>query len=278
METLVALSSERYINHHESQTMHYKRNRSRNPEEFSSDCAMSYKELNCRTFHSRPGILQSPSALTSSSRPNYAINAGSKEHDKNRTSRSSNNSYLGSKKNKQSSLVPIEMTPPGNKIKPFANEISYQGAGGFSSSSGPASKQSTSKSGSGVGKTSKHSNPIPINVTPTFYRNKSAIDYLSDMNGDADVFNSPELWAGPTYSNSPPPSSLPIPKFSLRQKRSNSLDFPPAEADVTLPTFAKSAPPSPSRDPCPSSDGFFDDIASATQNLRRILNLNLEED
>lgn len=28
----------------------------------------------------------------------------------------------------------------------------------------------------------------------------------------------PELWAGPSFSNSPAPSSLPIPKFSVPQK------------------------------------------------------------
>lgn len=32
-----------------------------------------------------------------------------------------------------------------------------------------------------------------------------------------------ELWAGPAYSNSPPPSSLPIPKFSLCSKRLSHL-------------------------------------------------------
>ncbi|KAJ4910313.1 Uncharacterized protein Rs2_04934 [Raphanus sativus] len=31
-----------------------------------------------------------------------------------------------------------------------------------------------------------------------------------------------ELWAGPTYSNSPPPTSLPMPNFSLRQNRTVS--------------------------------------------------------
>lgn len=80
-----------------------------------------------------------------------------------------------------------------------------------------------------------------------------------------------ELWAGPTYSNSPPPSSLPIPKFFLPHKHSISVNLPIARS--------KSAPPAPIRDspspsPSPSPDFFFN-TASATENLRRILNLDL---
>uniref|UniRef100_A0A0D9XJV5 Uncharacterized protein n=1 Tax=Leersia perrieri TaxID=77586 RepID=A0A0D9XJV5_9ORYZ len=57
----------------------------------------------------------------------------------------------------------------------------------------------------------------------------------------------PELWAGPAFSNSPPPSSLPIPKFSLHQKRSISLELPPVEQsdEVEVKPHAKSAPSSP---------------------------------
>ncbi|KAH0455496.1 hypothetical protein IEQ34_015528 [Dendrobium chrysotoxum] len=75
-----------------------------------------------------------------------------------------------------------------------------------------------------------------------------------------------ELWAGPTYSISPPPSSLPIPKFSLPQKHSISLDLPISRS--------KSAPASPIGDSRLSSPDFFS-TASATDNLRRILNLDL---
>lgn len=74
-----------------------------------------------------------------------------------------------------------------------------------------------------------------------------------------------ELWAGPTYSNSPPPTSLPIPKFSLRQKRTVSLSFPPPQA-------AKSAPVSPTS----SADNPFHTTVSATVTLRRMLNLDHE--
>ncbi|CAN6290599.1 unnamed protein product [Urochloa humidicola] len=88
----------------------------------------------------------------------------------------------------------------------------------------------------------------------------------------------PELWAGPGFSNSPPPSSLPIPKFSLHQKRSVSLDFPPADRsdDEDVPVHAKSAPSSPTAS---SGVSFFsgNEAAIATENLRRILHLKIED-
>ncbi|CAL4929161.1 unnamed protein product [Urochloa decumbens] len=86
----------------------------------------------------------------------------------------------------------------------------------------------------------------------------------------------PELFAGPAFSNSPPPSSLPIPKFSLHQKRSVSLEFPPADRsdDEEVPVHAKSAPSSPTAG---SGGSFFsaNDAAIATENLRRILHLKI---
>ncbi|GFZ13616.1 hypothetical protein Acr_23g0020010 [Actinidia rufa] len=61
-----------------------------------------------------------------------------------------------------------------------------------------------------------------------------------------DEFPYSELWAGPAYSNSPPPSSLPMPKFSLPPKRTISLNFPASPAsDMYFHAIAKSAPPSP---------------------------------
>jgi len=87
----------------------------------------------------------------------------------------------------------------------------------------------------------------------------------------------PELWAGPAFSNSPPPSSLPIPTFSLRQKRSVSLELPPAErCDVEVRPHAKSAPSSPMGG---SRFDFFNDkdTAIATENLRRILQLDIAD-
>ena len=86
-----------------------------------------------------------------------------------------------------------------------------------------------------------------------------------------------ELWAGPTYSNSPPPSSLPIPKFSVRPKRSVSLDFPGSCPEVEMQLRANSAPSSPrwEHSPFARDDGLF---VSATNTLRRILNLNLDDE
>lgn len=86
------------------------------------------------------------------------------------------------------------------------------------------------------------------------------------------------LWAGPGFSNSPPPSSLPIPKFSLRQKRSISLEIPPIELsdDVEVKPHAKSAPSSPVGG---SGYDFFNnnEAAIATENLRRILQLDIAD-
>ncbi|XP_055813250.1 uncharacterized protein LOC129882812 [Solanum dulcamara] len=90
-----------------------------------------------------------------------------------------------------------------------------------------------------------------------------------------DEFAYSELWAGPAYSNSPPPSSLPIPKFSVKPKRTVSLDLPTSPSDIGLPPFAKSAPASPTRECSPSPGGLSDAIDSATQTLRRILNLEI---
>ena len=89
----------------------------------------------------------------------------------------------------------------------------------------------------------------------------------------------PELWAGPAFSNSPPPSSLPIPNFSLHQKRSVSLELLPADRsdNVEVPLHAKSAPSSPTAG---SGVNFFSDdsdTAIATENLRRILHLKIND-
>ncbi|KAL6641089.1 hypothetical protein ACP70R_019270 [Stipagrostis hirtigluma subsp. patula] len=87
-----------------------------------------------------------------------------------------------------------------------------------------------------------------------------------------------ELWAGPAFSNSPPPSSLPIPKFSLRQKRSISLELPPVvrSDDAEVRPHAKSAPSSPVGG---SGSDFFNsnETAIATENLRRILQLDIAD-
>ncbi|MBA0859468.1 hypothetical protein Goshw_007164 [Gossypium schwendimanii] len=68
-----------------------------------------------------------------------------------------------------------------------------------------------------------------------------------------------ELWAGPAYSNSPPPtpSSLPIPKFSLRVKRTVSLDLPAADSFVDVHPTGNSAPSSPTGELHPSVAELF---------------------
>lgn len=86
-----------------------------------------------------------------------------------------------------------------------------------------------------------------------------------------------ERWAGPAYSNSPPPSSLPMPKFSLKPKRTVSLDLPTVASEIDLPPLSKSAPTSP-RERSPSPGNLFDIEDSATKTLRRILNLDLDDE
>ncbi|KAG8389328.1 hypothetical protein BUALT_Bualt02G0217900 [Buddleja alternifolia] len=87
-------------------------------------------------------------------------------------------------------------------------------------------------------------------------------------------FHFSELWAGPAYSNSPPPSSLPIPKFSLPPKRTVSLELPTFASEIDLHPISKSAPASPTRERSPSPSDLFDSRDSATKTLRRILNLD----
>jgi len=91
-----------------------------------------------------------------------------------------------------------------------------------------------------------------------------------------------ELWAGPAYSNSPPPSSLPIPKFSVKPKRTVSLELPSVSAsDIDLfAHVAKSAPPSPTREYHKGSRRDFvnSDDEFATKTLRRILNLDMADE
>ncbi|KAG6525051.1 hypothetical protein ZIOFF_015003 [Zingiber officinale] len=86
-----------------------------------------------------------------------------------------------------------------------------------------------------------------------------------------------ERWAGPAYSNSPPPSSLPIPTFSLRQKRSVSLELQIPKSDVVLHSLSKSAPSSPTRESPSSAGNFLFNTTIATENLRRILQLDIAD-
>ncbi|KAK9055770.1 hypothetical protein SSX86_026855 [Deinandra increscens subsp. villosa] len=124
--------------------------------------------------------------------------------------------------------------------------------------------------------TKSSSVPIPLNVKRVGYSIK---DNLRDSLNDHFFYS--ELWAGPAYSNSPPPSSLPIPKFSIKPKRTVSLDLPSVSAsDIDLLTHvAKSAPPSPTREHKSSRrDLFNSEDEFATKTLRRILNLDMVDE
>lgn len=116
-------------------------------------------------------------------------------------------------------------------------------------------------------KTTPMTTPIPINAKSCRKETTFCEDVLLS-----------ELWAGPTYSNSPPPSSLPIPKFSVKPKRTVSLDLPGSSPEFEMRPVAKSAPPSPSREHSPSTRDLFVNADSATQTLRRILNLNINDE
>lgn len=155
----------------------------------------------------------------------------------------------------------------------------------------PKTPLTSQNSGSGEPKNSKKSSktsaiPIPI---------KLSVDVSTDKPRSlSDNFHFSERWAGPTYYNSPPPSSLPLPKFSLRPKRTVSLDLPSSVSEIDLHPIAKSAPASPTRQLSSSSDDFFDDGSRegspspdgfsddsndfATKTLRRILNLDLTDE
>eukprot|EP00249_Psilotum_nudum_P021390 c28089_g2_i1 orf=560-2098(+) len=86
-----------------------------------------------------------------------------------------------------------------------------------------------------------------------------------------------ERWAGPAYTNSPPPSSLPLPKFPLKQLRSSSLELPKSSkhflTDADFSDRSRSCPTVSSPFPVPACDSAVD-IAFATKDLRRILHLD----
>ncbi|KAK1373045.1 hypothetical protein POM88_029238 [Heracleum sosnowskyi] len=89
-----------------------------------------------------------------------------------------------------------------------------------------------------------------------------------------------ERWAGPAYSNSPPPSSLPMPKFCVPSKVSVSLELACLESEIHLQPTSRSAPPSPKREHGDSTrNGFRSaDDASVTKDLCRILNLDMTDE
>ncbi|KAJ4727449.1 Flocculation FLO11-like protein [Melia azedarach] len=122
-------------------------------------------------------------------------------------------------------------------------------------------------------KTSVKSKPIAINLKTQ----KNERSFKEKFSCEFETFSYSELWAGPAYSNSPPPSSLPIPKFSMRPKRTVSLDLPVTvdSSDIEMHhPIAKSAPASPTREHIGCTRDMFLSADSATKTLRRILNLD----
>jgi hypothetical protein len=114
-------------------------------------------------------------------------------------------------------------------------------------------------------------NSAPVAIKDKGYRKERT---FVDPNGS---FSLSELWAGPTYSNSPPPSSLPIPKFSVRPKRTVSLELPVSDLpEIEMRKIANSAPCSPRGEDSPFARDFLVKDDSATKTLCRILNLNLD--
>lgn len=156
---------------------------------------------------------------------------------------------------------------------PLTKQASYSSSSPSSFSSSPKASSQTAVSHTVDNThliTTVKSSPIPIAKT-TRENEKSFNEELSYERGCSSFS---ELWAGPAYSNSPPPSSLPIPKFSLRPKRTVSLDLPASDPDFEIHQMAKSAPASPIREHKISTREIFLSADSATKTLRRILNLD----
>lgn len=208
METLVAVAQHR--NQYYGKVKHQGHSG-----RFSPAPSSPFREINCRTFQSAPGILPNPFDF----------------HAK-RTSPSN------SPKTPSSTLKPHSFDSPNR----------HQ----------PASRSS----------------PIPINAKVAV----KATPFGGDLDIPSESFSFSELWAGPAYSNSPPPSSLPIPKFSMRPKRTVSLDSPASSSGIEVHPIAKSAPASPTRERNVSARELFLCADSATETLRRILNLDATDE
>ncbi|KAL1816694.1 hypothetical protein ACET3Z_019268 [Daucus carota] len=207
-----------------------------------------FREINCRTFQSGVGILPTP---VKAWKP------------------------VGKQAGGSPSVGNFVKTPSRDCVRSVVGG-KHKSAGSFMQTPSPncgksvvEGKNSSRKSRSGLKKSS--SVPTPFNVK---------------VNSDEERFlyckklSYSELWAGPAYSNSPPPSSLPIPKFSVPPKRTGSLELPSPEPEVHLHQVSRSAPPSPKRDHANSGRNVFHsaDYASATKDLRRILNLDMDDE
>ncbi|MCO5551763.1 hypothetical protein L7F22_005266 [Adiantum nelumboides] len=90
-----------------------------------------------------------------------------------------------------------------------------------------------------------------------------------------------ERWAGPSYINSPPPSALPLPRFSKKHLKVVAFEDTCAEHLEEISCDQLSTPPS-STSPLYTSltrqrylNINSDAVATATKDLKRILNLDL---
>lgn len=220
METLVVVAQHR--------NQYYTKVRSNGPAKFGTSPSKHFKDINCRTFQSRDGILPTPFQASTTT------------------------------VTKITSHVP----PTSNSPKTPSPAMKSQ----FNSH--PVDN--------GHFKTISKSSPITINVTVP----RKETSFYEDMGFGNENLPFSERWAGPAYSNSPPPSSLPIPKFSMRPpKRTVSLDLPVNHGtDFNVQPTAKSAPASPSRVHSPSMKDLFLSADSATKTLRRILNLDVADE
>ena len=82
-----------------------------------------------------------------------------------------------------------------------------------------------------------------------------------------------ERWAGPAYSSSPSPSSLPLPKFSRPVSRMSSSGLLPKDSKVVDVVVSASLSVSlPSISPVSHVDTW--DVALATKSLKKMLNLD----
>eukprot|EP00250_Pteridium_aquilinum_P010492 c19426_g1_i1 orf=524-1789(+) len=76
-----------------------------------------------------------------------------------------------------------------------------------------------------------------------------------------------ERWAGPAYTSSPSPSSLPLPKRCLPNSRLSSLELPPLVKQYSTSVYMQPFLGS-------SEKGGAWDVAFATKSLRKMLNLD----
>lgn len=119
-----------------------------------------------------------------------------------------------------------------------------------------------------------------VSVSPPLVK-QSSISSYSDMEVDSMVGN--ERWAGPAYTNSPPPSAVPLPKFSKKQPRTFSLELSSVTHQLAETTSNQSLGdttlrPRSSGSPCsvspPHDQKGVWDVTFATKDLRRMLNLD----